>query len=301
MLIITFLIFPIGLATIKYDSNYYLDWNKDVVPDFNCSKGSIYDATITFSDSFANIPQVFITHEKIEMHWALQTLHQQVSVQLKIIDFAMRLYCEYEKGYRFKIRWFAVDDQRIQVISQFNLIPPQNLSYYYANANCDTSFVTLTSFSQKGSTEVQLSVILTPPNIVSIYSPYSPGKSENLTSIGFQIILGIDEAFIQSNTILALSNYDSNVYDPNQADRVEFYPFSGMDFLNTYILQWLVVIDNNGVGTKYQIKDCKIKSISIYRGGRIYYKLPQKSSNAEIFYKSIFAYSLQFYKIFFET
>ncbi|CAD8209509.1 unnamed protein product [Paramecium octaurelia] len=167
----------------------------------------------------------------------------------------MYLYCQYERTYRLRIRWFAVDDQRIQVISQFNLIPPQNLSYYYANANCDTYFISITSFSSIGPTDVQLSVFFTPPNIVSLYNHYSIGKSENLISLGYQIVLGIDEFFIKSNSILALTNYSSNVYDPNQADRVEFYPFSGMAFQDSFILQWLVVIDNNGVGTKYQIND----------------------------------------------
>ncbi|CAK67854.1 unnamed protein product (macronuclear) [Paramecium tetraurelia] len=259
MLIITFLIFSIGLATIKYDSNYYNQWNYNVQSEFVCWGGARFDATITFADTFANIPQVFITHELIDMDYR-QFITSGFNLSITDITltskyFVMHLYCEYERGYRFKIRWFAVDDQRIQVISQFNLIPLKNLSYYYANVNCDTYFITITSFSQIGPTDVQLSVIFTPPNIVSILSPYSPGKSENLISLGFQIILGIDEAFIQSNTILALSNYDSNIYDPNQADRVEFYPFSGMAYVNDHLLQWVVVIDNNGVGTKYQIKD----------------------------------------------
>ncbi|CAD8209511.1 unnamed protein product [Paramecium octaurelia] len=258
MLIITFLIFSIGLATISYDSNYFDDWNKDASTGFTCEKGIKLDATIAFSNLFENIPQVFITHEKIEMHWSKYQNASGFNLSISDItltNFAMHLHCQFERTYRLRIRWFAVDDQRIQVISQFNLIPPQNLSYYYANANCDTYFISITSFSSIGPTDVQLSVFFTPPNIVSLYNHYSIGKSENLISLGYQIVLGIDEFFIKSNSILALTNYSSNVYDPNQADRVEFYPFSGMAFQDSFILQWLVVIDNNGVGTKYQIND----------------------------------------------
>lgn len=69
MLIIAFLIFSTCLATIKYDSNYFYDWSYDVDPIFTCWGGLRYEKAISFSDSFANRPQMFITYEMIDLHW----------------------------------------------------------------------------------------------------------------------------------------------------------------------------------------------------------------------------------------
>ncbi|CAD8128153.1 unnamed protein product [Paramecium sonneborni] len=49
-------------------------------------------------------------------------------------------------------------------------------------------------------------------------------KIRNVKSIGFQLILGIDEVFAQPQTIFSNQNYDSQVYDSNQPDRVEDLP-----------------------------------------------------------------------------
>ncbi|CAD8114839.1 unnamed protein product [Paramecium primaurelia] len=258
MLFITFVIISICFATITYDSDYFYEWNYDAVPGFTCWGGRSFDKTISFSDSFANIPKVFITYELIDLHWSqdYETIGFNFSISdITLTNFAIHLNCQYERNYRFRIRWFAIDDQRIDVISQFNLIPPQNCSYYYANINVEKHFITITSFSATGPTDIQLLVYFTPPNIVTLYIPYVIGRSENLKSIGFQLILGIDEAFTKSQAILSVSNYDSLVYDPIQSNQVELYPFSGLAYLDEHLFQLVVVINDNGVGTKYIIRD----------------------------------------------
>ncbi|CAD8127444.1 unnamed protein product [Paramecium sonneborni] len=255
-MLIIFVMIKLCLTIIKFDTNYFEQWSIDITSGFLCYGGAKYDNTIQFSDSFVNIPQVFITHELFGMHWTqaypISGFNFSIS-DITLTDFVIHLHCQYERNYRFKIRWFAVDDQRIQVISQFNLIPPQNCSYYYANVNCDKYFLTITSLNVIGPTDVQLDVQFTPPNTVTVVIPYIEGFSENLKSIGFQLILGIDQAFSQSQTIYTNSNYDSLVYDPIQIDQVEFYPFSGFAFQNQYLLELFVNSLSDGSGIRYQM------------------------------------------------
>lgn len=63
------------------------------------------------------------------------------------------------------MKWFAIDDQRVEVIHQFNIDNPTSSNVPRKNKNINTGFIVLTSFGGHGAIDFVLSVI----NIIYIY------------------------------------------------------------------------------------------------------------------------------------
>ncbi|CAD8169971.1 unnamed protein product [Paramecium pentaurelia] len=195
-LIIAFLILLNTFAFIKYDSGLALDFNSDSYPTFKCYFGYSKIAVISFSNAFENIPQVFFYHEYFDQEVAEAELKLSITTITKT-SFTSEIYCGQKRVRRLKIRWFALDDQRIEVINNFNMVNPDDKTFTIKNPNAKFGFIVLTSIHYSGAVDFQLSMSSITMNTVTVTITKVAGKFVNLKQVGYQVIVGVEEAFIK--------------------------------------------------------------------------------------------------------
>lgn len=77
-----------------------------------------------------------------------------------LIAFTTLISCHEKRVIKLEFRWYAFDDQRIEVISNFNMDDPDDKTFSIKNPNAKTGFVVLTSIHYIGPIYFLLSVII---------------------------------------------------------------------------------------------------------------------------------------------
>ncbi|CAD8115548.1 unnamed protein product [Paramecium primaurelia] len=185
-LIIAFLILLNTFAFIKYDSGLALDFNSDSYPTFKCYFGYSKVAVISF---FMPLKIFLKQVAEAELKLSITTITKT--------SFTSEIYCGQKRVRRLKIRWFALDDQRIEVINNFNMVNPDDKTFTIKNPNAKFGFIVLTSIHYSGAVDFQLSMSSITMNTVTVTITKVAGKFVNLKQVRYQVIVGVEEAFIK--------------------------------------------------------------------------------------------------------
>ncbi|CAD8185379.1 unnamed protein product [Paramecium pentaurelia] len=215
--LIQFVLIQRILNYITFDSNLSLDFDQFTGSGFFCNSGYTKTATINFSGEFENVPQVFLTQEWIDFTTAQTQIELQI-ISISKTQFSMKVYCGYNRMTTSMIKWFAIDDQRIEVINNFNMVNPDDKTFQIKNPNAQTGFVVLTSIHYTGAIDFLLSISQITMHSVTVSITKVAGKFTNLKQIGYQVIVGVEEAFINLGlkTVMGAFSSDILAIQPNR-------------------------------------------------------------------------------------
>ncbi|CAK87945.1 unnamed protein product (macronuclear) [Paramecium tetraurelia] len=149
----------LGSSYIYYDTGMIYDLDFEHDSSFNCQNGVSKVVTKTFSNQFEQIPQVFFTFEHIDIESSDMGFKLAITT-ITTTSFTLELNCYWRRAYTLILRWFAFDDQRIQVLSNFNMENPDDKTFQIKNPNAQTGFLQLTSLRYTGQIDFLLSVII---------------------------------------------------------------------------------------------------------------------------------------------
>ncbi|CAD8076875.1 unnamed protein product [Paramecium primaurelia] len=130
------------------------------VSGFNCQNG--YTSTINFPDSFSNIPKL-IFHPSLFDFASISSTQPTAKIEIvsvTLTDFQIKLTCPYQRINTYNLRWYAIDDQRLIVINEFNLNPIGAKSFTFQNPNIKKAILSIVGVGYKASFDMGLSLIL---------------------------------------------------------------------------------------------------------------------------------------------
>ncbi|CAD8055110.1 unnamed protein product [Paramecium primaurelia] len=96
------------------------------------------------------------------------------------LDFIIQRECYYSIVYGVVIKWQAIDDERIQVINEFNMISFENKTYSHINPNVEEAFISLINFSYKCSIYFDILISELTKSNVSVVITNQNNKLQNL-------------------------------------------------------------------------------------------------------------------------
>ncbi|CAD8197570.1 unnamed protein product [Paramecium octaurelia] len=181
-LLMLLIIVKVASAYIYYDTGIVDDFQSYVYSSFVCKNGYSKIATKSFSSQFENIPQVFFVHEQFDLNKAELGFKLAITA-ITQISFTLEISCNMNRATTISLRWYAIDDQRIEVYSNFNMANPDDKTFQIKNPNAKTGFVAITN----GSNLKQFSYC----ELTKV-----DGKFTNLMQIGYFLVVGVEEAFI---------------------------------------------------------------------------------------------------------
>ncbi|CAD8162491.1 unnamed protein product [Paramecium octaurelia] len=202
-------------ATISYDSNTFTKFAYQYSGGSRCNPPAQKQETVYFSDVFARPPKILINtilmdtnHPFVNYTFSITTVTTQ--------SFTFNLECFlgtiFGPVYGIVLKWLAIDDERIQIINEFNMYSFENKTYPLVNSNAETVFISLINFSYQGPvyfdilaselTKTSVSVTITDPN----------NTLSNLLFLGYQVILGVKEAITIIDVIKTTAIYTSPKY-----------------------------------------------------------------------------------------
>ncbi|CAD8070512.1 unnamed protein product [Paramecium sonneborni] len=224
---IVLIILDSSFGFIKYDTGLLKVYDYEV-SSFNCQNGFSKTATINFAGTFENQPQVFFYLEKIDLERAELEFKLSITT-ITVTSFQTLISCAKYRVYRTQIRWFAIDDQRIEVINNFNMINPDDKTFQIKNPNAQYGFLTLTSIHFTGQIDFQLSISSITTNSATVTITKVSGKFANLKQIGYQLVVGVQEAFINLGLMTPTGGFSSGAL-PIQTNRWFFIALQGLNY-----------------------------------------------------------------------
>ncbi|CAD8185427.1 unnamed protein product [Paramecium pentaurelia] len=156
---------------------------------------------------------------------------QRLVIKVFLIGFTLTISCSNNKVYANQLRWFAIDDKRIEVLNNFNMVNPDDKTFSIQNPNALYGFITVTSIHYTGPIDFTLSMNSITPNSVTIGITKVAGKFSNLKQIGYQVVVGVEEAFINLGQKSPTGAF-SSVILPIQQNRWFFIPLQGLNYNN---------------------------------------------------------------------
>ncbi|CAD8202689.1 unnamed protein product [Paramecium octaurelia] len=223
MILISFLFICLinqAYGFLKYDSGTVSGFSE-------CTTGYQQTYTINFNGVFANVPKVILGLELIDMGEGADYRIQTQNIQTT--SFELFITCVTSTPFHnAKYGWYAIDDQRIQVINNFNMLNPTQQTFPHQNANANFGIVTLTSMGiyQDVNFKLYISSITTTQVTVSIVDTVA--WRANLKQVGYQVILGIEEAFADIDVLYHTSDYDSGTLT-QYSNKWLFLTYNGLD------------------------------------------------------------------------
>ncbi|CAD8167853.1 unnamed protein product [Paramecium pentaurelia] len=174
---------------------------------------------VTFPKQFQEIPQIIITQSSIkflsnEVDFRFEI--QSITIQSFIIIYECRRDVS-----QVNVKWHAINDQRIQVINCFNKENPKNETINHYNPNALNGFLILTSISYSQQINFIIEIIKITPLDVTV----GISNTNNLRQIGYQIILGIDDSFVNLGKFNAIK--DDQITLPILPDKFFITPYVG--------------------------------------------------------------------------
>ncbi|CAD8122981.1 unnamed protein product [Paramecium sonneborni] len=206
--IIWLIIFLKSQAYIVYD----MGW-------FTCLthlEGFYYVKTIEFTETFRNPPQIFFTLQYFGIHEGANE-YQFFCESINTKSFTIRIIVVGQIPTGLTYLYQAYDDMRIEIINVFNLAQPKGNTYPHKNANAQNAILSLISLGYTGPIDFKIAISkVTKDSITVDLINNVVGKIENLKQIGFQILIGIEEAIKGAEIKFAhQSDMQFNVFNVN--------------------------------------------------------------------------------------
>ncbi|CAD8203963.1 unnamed protein product [Paramecium octaurelia] len=218
-------------ALITYDQGYYNGFSLPVSPGFICKDNFQQIENVPFREAFANIPQVILGLEFLSFDKGINYKLSITSTTTTYFEIQIECITSIQV-FSVEFSWYAIDDQRIQVINNFNMNPPDVKVFDHINPNFESGIVSITSLGIQGDIDFQLSISSITRTAVSVSITKVANKIINLTQIGYQVILGIQEAFKDSNNYPLSSAYNSGTLK-QYSNRWLFLSFTGFNMSST--------------------------------------------------------------------
>ncbi|CAK84031.1 unnamed protein product (macronuclear) [Paramecium tetraurelia] len=192
---IFFTFFLISYGFITYDEGKFRAF-QIVTGVFLCFDNKERSRDITFRDSFENIPQIILIPELFDIPGTKVDYNLEIT-QITLTKFTLRIKCfgGVVQGVHYK--WLAIDDARVQVINKFNIRSFEQITLDHPNPNALKCLISVIAFSFTGAVnfEVKVSELNTKSLTIQITGPQN--QLQYLTSLSYQIVLGINEIFEQ--------------------------------------------------------------------------------------------------------
>ncbi|CAD8115590.1 unnamed protein product [Paramecium primaurelia] len=225
------ILFKLALSYIYYDTGLARDFDYTFDSSFSCKTGYSKTAIIQFSNQFEKIPQVFFTHEYFDQEMADLGFRLSITT-ITTTSFTTQISCNQQRVFTLKLRWFAFDDQRIEVLSNFNMDTPDHKTFSIKNPNAQTGFIALTSFRYLGPIDFLLSISQITTNSVTVSITKVAGKFTNLKQVGYFVVVGVAEAFINLGLKTVTGGFSSGTL-PIQSNRWFAIALQGLNYPNT--------------------------------------------------------------------
>ncbi|CAD8115508.1 unnamed protein product [Paramecium primaurelia] len=234
---------------IYYDTGYFQNFDYTIDSSFNCKTGYSKTDTITFSNTFENVPQVFFTLEYMEQEMAILGFKLSITTITKT-SFTVQITCIQQRVYVARFRWFAIDDQRIEVISNFNMDNPDDKTFSIKNPNAQFGFIIMTSVQYAGPIDFLLQISSITTNSVTVSITKVAGKFTNLKQIGYFVVVGIEEAFINLGLKSVTGAFSSGLITI-QPNRWFAIALQGLNYPNSKNLRIRATYTNTATTTSY--------------------------------------------------
>ncbi|CAD8138673.1 unnamed protein product [Paramecium octaurelia] len=213
-IIILLLLFLSVSSFITIDSGSYIDLNYTL--GFPCQNNYQTTRTITFSNTFQNIPQVFIYAYQLDVPNDVTEFQFSIA-SIKNTNFQFTVKCtKAVRVYSVRYEWIAIDDKRVQVINSFNMNPPEDKVFNHELLNVDTAVIGITSLAIIGQIDFKLSITQLTPTSVSVEITKVTGKFQNLIQIGYQILLVSSRDIINKGLVTFSPDYTSPAMNSEQ-------------------------------------------------------------------------------------
>ncbi|CAK89433.1 unnamed protein product (macronuclear) [Paramecium tetraurelia] len=182
---------------------------------FVCQNGYSTSKTITFSGSFANVPKIIFVPTIFDF---ASFSSSQFTVKLEILsvsltNFQIKITCPTKKVNTYKLSWFAIDDNRLEVINEaindININPVASKQYSIQNPNIKKAIASIHSYGINGALDITLSI----SELTTTQVTVNIAKNSNLLYLGYQVILGTDEVISYIDEIASSNSYTSQVYN----------------------------------------------------------------------------------------
>ncbi|CAD8126601.1 unnamed protein product [Paramecium sonneborni] len=224
---------------IKYDKGLNTNFNSQLQSSFKCYNSYQQTQTISFSGTFQNIPKVFLQQNLAD--WESGNGEFQLSItSVSLTNFMVQIVCPTTvRVHKLQLQWYAIDDERVQVINAFNIAnPTQSTIYQHPNANVEKAIIFLTSLGYYGALEFVLSISSITKTTVTVSISNPSSKFANIRSIGYQIVLGTNEVFdILGIQTVTTSSYNSGNLNLQNNKWLQT-PIIGLNYPNNYYLQF---------------------------------------------------------------
>ncbi|CAD8115034.1 unnamed protein product [Paramecium sonneborni] len=209
-------------AQITFDSGLYVVFSESQ----NCQQTE-QQAIIQFNGEFNVAPQVFIGLE--HFNFDIGTDYRLQITTITTTNFQVITECPNTQIVsEIQFYWYAINDQRIQVINNFNMLSPQNKTFNHENVNAISGILSITSLGIEGNVDFQLVFSYINQTQVAVNITNVANNFINLKQIGYQIILGTDEAIQIPLTQHLTSNYTSGILT-QQPNRWLYLSFVGFN------------------------------------------------------------------------
>ncbi|CAD8103743.1 unnamed protein product [Paramecium primaurelia] len=223
-----YLIIHIVYGIITYDSNTITSFAYQYSGGSKCISPQQRQKTVYFSDIFARPPKIILQTQMFDLQ------HPYLNFTLQIMTvttdyFILHQKCDYSVVHGIVIRWQAMDDERIQVINEFNMISLENKTYSHINPNVEEAIISLINLSYKGSIKFNIEISeLTRKNVSVVITNPNDGL-KNLLVLGYQVILGVKEAISNFSSIYTTAAYTSPHYNFQDSSWL-ITPFIGFSY-----------------------------------------------------------------------
>ncbi|CAD8119808.1 unnamed protein product [Paramecium primaurelia] len=211
----------------KFDQGFYQGLCSQNA-NFNCRNQIPHTFIIPFNYPFETIPQVFIILDHIDVY--VKTDFRIQIQDATISNFTLLVVCLTGQATCVTIKWYAIDDQRFQIISAFNTINFTEMTYKHRNKNVNQGFITLISHNFD-EINFNLSISKITSENVTVSLTKVPEDFQQQVQVGFQIILGPKEAFQNFDCYDSTNNYSKNSIEEKQ-NAWFITPFTGMGYPN---------------------------------------------------------------------
>ncbi|CAD8215160.1 unnamed protein product [Paramecium octaurelia] len=241
-IILLIFIDKIYTVTLLHDFDYPLNENKTRM----CNQSNSLSYPITFQE-YDRIPQVIFNVWQLNMTRDENEVQACVS-QIENESFFVNIACPKSGNVEMlQFKWFAIDDQRIQVINCYNMTEIKIKTFQHNNPNTLSGYVSITSIGFKGKVDFYLKILQLNTTSVTVDIL---GNYENVTQLGYQIILGVDGSFKKLNDSYFSNQFTSENYklESNYSLANCFY---GFNFTNTQNFDFLSSIQENQTNNSF--------------------------------------------------
>ncbi|CAK85522.1 unnamed protein product (macronuclear) [Paramecium tetraurelia] len=255
------IILKITSAYIYSDTGVFNGFATASDSTFICNFGFSRTATISYSNQFERIPQVFFVHEYLEQEKADMGFRLSITT-ITQTDFTLEISCHKQRQYTLRIRWFAIDDQltsiwMFQMTRHFQLKIQMPKLVLWQSQVCVIQKQSIFYYLQLLVIYSLISEIKT--NSVTVSITKIAGKFTNLKQIGYFVVVGIQDAFINLGLKTATGAFSSGTI-PIEPNRWFAIALQGLAFPNTKNLRIRATYSNTATtisytwGTWYEIE-----------------------------------------------